>query len=47
MHTEFLAYARGKETVSWSQKMRQINGQCGRVMNTQLAKENLNPDTEL
>lgn len=47
MHTEFLPYAWGKETVSQSQKMRQINGQCGRVLNTQLSKENLRPDTEL
>lgn len=47
MHTEFLPYAWGKETVSQSQKMRQINGQYGRVLNTQLRKENLKPDIEL
>lgn len=47
MHIEFLPYAWGKETVSQSQKMRQINGQYGRVLNTQLSKENLRPDTEL
>lgn len=47
MHIEFLAYAWGKETVSQSQKMRQINGQYGRVLNTQLSKENLKPDTDL
>lgn len=38
---------RGKKTVSQSQKMRQINGQYGRVLNTQLSKDNLKPDTEL
>lgn len=27
--------------------MRQINGQYGRVLNTQLSKENLKPDTDL
>lgn len=47
MCVEFLAYAWGKETVSWSQKMRQINGQYGRVLSTQLTKENLNSNTEL
>lgn len=47
MHVEFLPYAWGKETVSQSQKMRQINGQYGRVLNTQLSKENLKPDTQL